>query len=464
MAGAPRADKAEIVICGAGIAGIAAAYHLAVRRGVRDVLLLDERAPLTLTSDKSMEAYRNWWAGPDGAVLTLMNRSIDLLEELALESGNAFHMNRRGYLYATADPARVAEFEAEGRTAAAQGAGPLRVHASAASSDYQPAPAEGWRDQPTGADLITDPALIRRHYPCLSERVVAVLHARRCGWFSAQQLGMHLLEQARVAGVRFRKARVEGVRLQGGRVAGVRLAPEGGGPREVATERLVLAAGPHLKAVGAMAGLALPVFGEAHLKVGFPDVQGIVPRDAPFLIWNDPQRLEWSAAEHEELQRDPELRGLLDELPRGPHLRPEGGAAGQIVLMLWAYHTRPEEPHWPLRVPPHYEEITLRGMSAMVPALSAYLHRLPRAYVDGGYYAKTQDNRPLVGPTEVPGLFLMSAFSGFGMMSSSAGGELLAAHVTGAALPDYAGAFAPARFADPAYLARIARWGEGGQL
>ena len=50
----------EVVICGAGIAGVAAAYHLAVRRGVRDVVLVDERPPLTLTSDKSAECYRNW--------------------------------------------------------------------------------------------------------------------------------------------------------------------------------------------------------------------------------------------------------------------------------------------------------------------------------------------------------------------------------------------------------------------
>src|SRR5262245_20058910 len=92
------ANTAEVVICGAGIAGIAAAYHLAVRRGVTDVLLIDERPPLSLTSDKSTECYRNWWPGPGDAMVALMNRSIDLLEELARESGNMFRMNRRGYL------------------------------------------------------------------------------------------------------------------------------------------------------------------------------------------------------------------------------------------------------------------------------------------------------------------------------------------------------------------------------
>src|SRR6059036_99005 len=99
-----RAGRAEVVICGAGIAGIATAYHLAVRRGIADVVLVDERPPLTLTSDKSTECYRNWWPGPGDAMVAAMNRSIDLLEELARESGNVFRMNRRGYLFASADP------------------------------------------------------------------------------------------------------------------------------------------------------------------------------------------------------------------------------------------------------------------------------------------------------------------------------------------------------------------------
>ena len=52
--------KTDVVICGAGIAGIAAAYHLAVEQGVKEIVLVDERSPLTLTSDKSTECYHNW--------------------------------------------------------------------------------------------------------------------------------------------------------------------------------------------------------------------------------------------------------------------------------------------------------------------------------------------------------------------------------------------------------------------
>src|SRR5712664_2621957 len=122
------AQTAEIVICGAGIAGIATAYHLAVRRGVQGIVLVDERPPLSLTSDKSAECYRNWWPGPGHDMVQLMNRSIDLLEELARESGNLFRMNRRGYLFATADPARVPALMRRAAEAEKLGSGPVRVH------------------------------------------------------------------------------------------------------------------------------------------------------------------------------------------------------------------------------------------------------------------------------------------------------------------------------------------------
>ena len=44
-------DHPDVVVCGAGMAGAAAAYHLAVRQHVPNVVVVDEREPLTLTSD-----------------------------------------------------------------------------------------------------------------------------------------------------------------------------------------------------------------------------------------------------------------------------------------------------------------------------------------------------------------------------------------------------------------------------
>jgi glycine/D-amino acid oxidase-like deaminating enzyme len=103
-------------------------------------------------------------------------------------------------------------------------------------------------------------------------------------------------------------------------------------------------------------------------------------------------------------------------------------------------------------------------MARMVPGFAGYLERMPRAYVDGGYYAKTRENRPLIGPLPVAGAYVSSAYSGFGIMAGCAGGELVAAHVTGSTLPDYAPAFSLARYDDPAYVARVEACAATGQI
>lgn len=462
--------KAEVVICGAGIAGIAAAWNLAVVHGVRDVLLVDERAPLSLTSDKSTECYRNWWPGPDDAMVAMMNRSIDLLEELADATGNAIHLNRRGYLYVRADPGGIPEMEAAAGKVAALGAGELRIHGEISGRSgvsgippYTPAAPEGYRGQPDGADLIVDTALIREHFPYLSPDTRAVLHARRCGWFSGQQLGMVLLEQARAHGVRFVRAKVEEMTVAGGQVSGVGLRQEGSS-RRVDTSLLVIAAGPMLKPAAAMLGVDLPVFSERHLKIAIPDMLGAVPRDAPMLIWEEPQSLAWSSEERAGLAEAEGTLRLLEPMPPGVHARPEGGAGSSNLLMLWSYEAAPAPEVFPLPEPPHYLEVVLRGMTAMVPAMSAYLERLPRGFIDGGYYTKTRENRPLCGPLPVRGAYVIGALSGFGLMSACALGELLAAHVTDAPLPGYAPAFMPSRYEHPAYRKRLEHWGDSGQL
>lgn len=456
------APTAEVVICGAGIAGVAAAYHLAVRRGVRSVVLVDERPPLSLTSDKSAESYRNWWPGPGDDMVALMNRSIDLMEELARESGNVFLMNRRGYLFATAQPEQIERYLEAGRDAATRGVGPLRLHRSP-GGDYRPSPATGYEGQPTGTDVVTDRSVIRRHFPYLAEDTVALLHARRCGWFSGQQLGMYLLERAREAGVRLIEGRVDGVTTAGGRVAGVRVSGRDGS-RAIATPRFVNAAGPYVKEVGRLLGVDLPVFCERHAKVAFHDPQGVVPRDAPMMIWTDPVRLPWADDERGELEQVESHRHLLDEMPAGVHGRPEGGGDSPVMLGVWTYDVEPTEPRFPIEFDPAYAEIVIRGMTRLIPGLRAYVPRLPKHFVDGGYYTKTEENRLLSGPLPVEGAYVLGGLSGYGMMSSNGAADLLADYIAERPLPRYAPAFHLDRYQDPAYRARLAAWGDSGQL
>ncbi|GAB4535600.1 MAG: FAD-dependent oxidoreductase [Anaerolineae bacterium] len=457
-------DTADVVICGAGIAGVSAAFNLAVERGLNRVVLVDERPPLSLTSDKSTECYRNWWPGPGDAMVALMNRSIDILEKLAHETDNIFQLNRRGYLFVTANPERIADFERTAKEAAELGAGPVRYHTGQAGEPaYVPPPAHGFEDQPTGADLILDPALIREHFPYLSERAIAAVHARRAGWFSAQQLGMTMLEKARAKGVRLLEARVEGVQVNGGRVQAVHLSSKGG-TMTISTPNFVNAAGPFLKQVGRMVGVDLPVFAECHVKVAINDHLGIVPRDAPMIIWSDPQYLPWSEEERAELATSDETRWLLEEFPHGVHARPEGSVESNILLILWTYDMDPVEPTFPITFDPYYPEIVLRGLSTAIPALKAYFERMPRPVLDGGYYLKTQENRPLVGRLPVEGAYILGALSGFGLMAAPASGELLATYLTGGQLPHYAPAFALERYEDPAYQELLQNWGASGQL
>jgi glycine/D-amino acid oxidase-like deaminating enzyme len=457
-------STAEVVICGAGIAGIAAAYHLSVRSGVKDVVLVDQHPPLSLTSDKSTECYRNWWPGPGNAMVSFMNRSIDILEELAHESGNMFHLNRRGYLFATANPARIADFKRIAEEAAELGAGPVRYHTGRPGDPaYVPAPAHGFESQPTGADIILDRTLLRKRFPYLSGRAVAALHARRCGWFSAQQFGMYMLEQARSRGATLLEARVEGVELSGGRVQAVRIS-QNGRPMSLSTSTFVIAAGPYLKQVGQMVGVDLPVFSELHGKIAFNDHLRVLPREAPLVIWTDGQYLPWSEEEKALLAESEETRWLLNELPVGVHGRPEGREDSSMWLMLWTYDIAPVEPVFPPRFDPRYPEIVLRGMSTMLPGLTAYFDRIPKSVIDGGYYTKTRENRPLIGPLPVEGAYIIGALSGFGQMASSAAGELLAAHITGGHLPLYAPAFRLERYQDPDYQRMLDNWNESGQL
>jgi glycine/D-amino acid oxidase-like deaminating enzyme len=371
-------------------------------------------------------------------------------------------MNRRGYLYVTARPEGVGELRRAGEEAAALGAGELRVHGPGASA-YVPAPAHGWRGQPAGADLIIDPAQIRAHFPYLAGSTLAVLHARRCGWLSAQQLGVLLLERARAAGARLIRGEVESVAQVGGRVVGVSVATAGG-TATLDSPIFVDAAGPLAGQVAGLLGVELPIFNQLHLKAAIGDGLRAVGRAAPMLISADPTGLGWDDEERAALLEDEATAWMSGLLPAGAHCRPEGEGGSDQLLMLWDYHGAAVEPRFPPPLDAEFPEVVLRGLSAMIPGLRGYLGRIPRAYLDGGYYTRTRENRPLIGPMPVAGAYMICALSGFGIMAACAAAELLAAHICGEPLPVYAPAFRLERYADPAYAVLLEQWGSGGQL
>jgi flavin-dependent dehydrogenase len=75
LAAASRAF--DVVVAGGGLPGISAAFHAAVRHGLR-VLVVDEQ-PLARTSAMSIECYRDYWPW-DAGMAQLVRRSITLME------------------------------------------------------------------------------------------------------------------------------------------------------------------------------------------------------------------------------------------------------------------------------------------------------------------------------------------------------------------------------------------------
>ncbi len=433
---------------------MAVAYQLTAVHGLTNVVLVDPRPPLTLTSDKSTECYRNWW--PSEPMVGLMNRSIDLLEEMAEDSANIFGLNRRGYLFVTAKSDTAAVWERQAYDISRFGAGPVRIHPGPVP--YRPISAEGFHGQPEGADILRGPAL-RDAFPYLSETAVAAMHIRRAGWFSAQQLGSWMLERAREAGLVQIVDEVTSITISASSVTGVTL----GSGSSLACDFVVSAAGPMSRSIGEMVGLDIPLRSELHLKVAYRDHLGVVPRDAPMFIWADTQTIDWTDEEAEALLEAgrPEL---VAQLPIYCHGRPEGGAESPYLLALWEYHDDNREPEWPLPDDDLYPEVVMRGLTTMVPALGRYLEGLPRSYVDGGYYIKTEENRPLVGPAGPEGFVLACGYSGFGVMLAAGAADLIGAHITDTELPDYAPDFLLSRYDDPTYLDTIRAGVESGQL
>ena len=448
---ATTTDSTDVAVIGAGNIGIAVAYYLVVRHGQTRVVLLEPGDPMAMTSAQSGENYRNWWPHPVMTAFT--DHAIDLLEEVARASGNRIHMNRRGYALVTRrqhPDDLIADLH---RGYASSVAGRIRIHEPGASSSYQPALSPDWQTAPDGVDVLMDRAAIRAHFPSLADDAATILHIRRAGDISGQQLGQFMLEAIKAAGGQVRRARVTAI--DGAAPFDIRL-DEAGQAATLRADRIVNAAGPFFADIAALLGESLPVRCVYQQKIAFEDRAGAIPRTLPFTIDLDGQQLAWTAEERAELATDPEAAALLQAMPGGIHRRPEGGDGGRWIKLGWAYNTTATDPHAEPPIDPSFPDVVIRGASRLSPALQTYLGRLPRGVRHyGGYYAMTEENWPLIGPMRTPGAYMAGALSGFGTMAATATGALCAASIAGADQPAYAAAFTLARYDDAALMANL---------
>ena len=221
------------------------------------------------------------------------------------------------------------------------------------------------------------------------------------------------------------------------------------GATRIEAEKIVDAAGPFAARIAEMIGVDLPVHNTLQQKLAFEDTGRAIPRDMPFSIDLDRQRIDWSDDERELIREEPELERLAGEMPGAIHCRPDGGVRGTWVKLGWAFNERATAPEWNPSLDPHFPEIVLRGASRLHPSLGRYVEDLPRRrHHYGGWYTMTGENWPLIGPMGPEGAFMSCAYSGFGTMAACAGGELCAAWVADAPLPDYAKVLSLQRYDD----------------
>jgi len=425
---------AQVVIIGAGITGISTAYYLAVRHGITDVVLIDAGQPMAFTSAQSGENYRNWWPHPSMVAFT--NHSIDLMEDIARASGNRINMNRRGYALATRD-SDIDELLGQLHAGLGDTADDLlRFHDTVNPATYDPPVKPDWETAPIGVDILKNQDLIRRTFPSYNPDIQTVVHIRRGGDISGQQLGMYMLEAYRNAG---------GTRLTGS-VEDIAhddhysvIVDTSTGRQTIEADRIVNAAGPFADKIAAMLGIDLPIHHTFQQKIAFEDKAGAIPRNLPFSIDLDAQFIDWPQEDREMLLEDENFRWLAEQMPGATHCRPDGGDAGSWIKLGWAFNETPAESKWEPRLDDQFPEIALRGAARLNPSLKTYYGKLPRnMHHYGGWYTLTRENWPLIGPMGPQGAFMNCALSGFGTMAACAGGELCAAWVAGAHLPGYA--------------------------
>lgn len=408
---------------GAGIAGIAAAYYLCAANKQQKVILIDSRQPMSYTSAQSGDNYRNWW--PHRTMTDFTNASIDELDRHARDSNDVFNMTRGGYTLATRrdDVGEV-------------------VKSIPGDIDIE---------------VIDSTAEIRSRYPAFARSIQNVIHIRRGGDISGQQLGQYLLQASRSDSFR----RIVGdVRDITGSDSYQLSVATSDGNMTVTAEAIVNAAGPFAGRIAEMLDVELPIKNIYQQKVAFEDTEAAIKRDMPFSIDLDPKSLSWSDEEREALQDDPELEWLTREMPGGTHCRPDGGPNGKWVKLGWAYNTKVSQPQDDMAnepaIDPSFPEIAIRGAAAFLPALRHYIDSPPPRFSHyGGYYTMTEENWPLIGPMNDRGAFVVGALSGFGSMSACAAGKLCAAHVMGETLPSYAANLSLARLSNDSLLAEL---------
>ena len=211
----------KIAICGAGIAGIATAYYLQQHLPTAEITLIDKNQPLSYTSSKSGENFRDYWPHP--SMEALSSHSIDLMEGLRKAYGaTAFNMEFSGYHFVSH-----------------QAATPIFADDNA--------PAFKQRNE-----VITNSEIIHQKHPYLSPTIQKSVFIKKAGHVDSITMANLLLKIAKSEGLTFVEAEIKDLhKNENGFTVTLANHPS------IEADQIVLAAGPFINHLAGMLGLSL---------------------------------------------------------------------------------------------------------------------------------------------------------------------------------------------------------------
>lgn len=368
---------AELLVIGGGVVGAATAFH-AAGAGLSPVVVERRDSPASLTTAAAAGGFRLQLETEEA--YRLVRGSVELFASFAEATGQDEHgpdLRPQGYLWLTTEERMAAE---QRRLAEAQRTWGL--------DDVE----------------VLEEDEVRRRFPFVAPEAVQARFRAADGLLDPVGLALGLLAGSGAPVVT--GCEVTGFLFSGGRVVGVRTSRG-----EVASDAVVIAAGPLSGPLVARAGMDLPLSAVRRQRVVVPDVPE-VPPEAPMTIDED----------------------------TGAHWRP---AAGGASLMFADPGEPPGPPSDPVPVDEGFARRLLDprspvSVARVAPFWGPVGERLlaggGRGWsVRAGQYTMTPDHRPLIGRTGVEGLFVNTGYSGRGVMLGPSASRLLVDELLGKA-------------------------------
>ncbi|MGB6268025.1 MAG: FAD-dependent oxidoreductase [Olleya sp.] len=415
-----------IVICGAGIAGVASAYYLLKERNDIEVILIDKNQPLSFTTSKSGENFRDYW--PEKNMCQFMTDSILLMKELrGLYGVDSFDMVNSGYNFITHDI-------------------------------YNPI--FGAKNKENNTDYIqeiTNTNRIQNDYPYLDKKIEKVVKIKNAGKIDVYDLGNLLLREAKKRGLKLLQGEILDIEKK---YSGFKIILDS--QKSINADKVVIAAGPFINHIAKMLDFQFPITNTLQRKFIIPDPDNIIPKNMPFTIYADSQYLEWSKEEVDFFNSEGKYKWLLNKFPGGLHIKPET----EGIKLGWAFQTEQINPTWETPNFDFFPQAVLKGATRFIPELARYENNIPTPLIEyAGYYTRTNENWPLIGNTKLDNVFVIGALAGFGTMGACAAGKLCSSYVLNKSeLPDYAIYFNPLRYQNETIKKKMSEINIDGQL